>query len=114
MRRVLLLIAAVLFGLSHPLFAQDTAEPDHSISERLPLFSANRYATIRDQAEQLFCGDAELNAVAARSNDAVQLRLGRLGDRSLAVEENVAWIRERNSSCGILAKTRSGSRTSMP
>jgi uncharacterized protein YecT (DUF1311 family) len=111
MRRVLLLIAAVLFGLSHPLFAQDTAEPDHSISERLP---ANHCATIRDQAEQLFCGDAELNAVAARSNDAVQLRLGRLGDRSLAVEENVAWIRERNSSCGILAKTRSGSRTSMP
>jgi uncharacterized protein YecT (DUF1311 family) len=104
MRRVLLLVAATQLGLALPLLAQDSSGPDRSIIERLPLFSTNHCATIRDQAEQLFCGDAELNAIATRLSDAVEERLGRLPDRSFAVEENVAWLRERNSSCGIFGK----------
>ena len=59
MRRGLLRVAAVQFGLSHPLFAEDSAEPDHSIGEKLPRFSANHRAMIRDQAERLWPISAE-------------------------------------------------------
>jgi uncharacterized protein YecT (DUF1311 family) len=103
-RAALLFVAAVQFLLAHPLRAQDSSVQDHSIGEKLPLFATNHCAIIRDQAEQLFCGDAELNVAASRLNDAVQARLSRLPDRSLAVEENVAWIRARNSSCGIFGR----------
>ena len=58
----------------------------------------------RDLTEQLFCGDPELNAVAAKLNAAIQDRLNRLANRRLAIEENAEWIRERNSSCGIFGR----------
>src|SRR5216684_542707 len=50
-----------------------------------------------------FVGDPELNDAAARLNSAIQDRLDRLPNRSLAIEENAEWIADRNSSCGIFA-----------
>ena len=70
----------------------------------LPLFAKNRCAEVKDPAEQLFCGDPELNAPVARLDSAVESRLSRIADRRLAVEENVEWIRNRNSSCGIFGR----------
>ncbi len=74
------------------------------IAELLPLFAKNRCAEVRDPAEQLFCGDPELNSVGVRLNGAAENRLSRIADRRLAAEENVEWIRNRNSSCGIFVR----------
>ena len=74
------------------------------MADILPLFAKNGCAELRDTAEQLFCGDPELNALVARLGKAVEARLSRLPDRRLAVEENVEWIRNRNASCGILGR----------
>src|SRR5436190_2256650 len=71
------------------------------VAALLPLFAKNRCAEIKDAAEQLFCGDPELDAAGTRLNSAVESRLSRIADRRLAVEENVEWIRNRNSSCGL-------------
>ena len=70
----------------------------------LPLFAKNRCAEVKDAAEQLFCGDPDLNRAGARLGSAVDARLSRIADRRLAVEENVEWIRNRNSSCGIFGR----------
>jgi uncharacterized protein YecT (DUF1311 family) len=74
------------------------------MADMLPLFAKNGCAEVRDTAEQLFCGDPELNVLVARLGKAVEARLSRLPDRRLAVEENVEWIRNRNASCGILGR----------
>jgi uncharacterized protein YecT (DUF1311 family) len=95
MRFVVLAIAAVQLGLMVPASAQNP------LAETLPLYAKNRCAEIKDPAEQLFCADPELNSAGARLQTAVDSRLSRLADRRLAVEENVEWIRNRNSSCGI-------------
>lgn len=101
LRTALLALVVSLIGSAPPLFAQDSSDSDRSIGEKLPLFSRNRCADLRDPAEQLFCGDSELNDAAMRQKDAIQARLSRLPDRSLAIEENAQWVRARNSSCGI-------------
>ena len=80
------------------------ADPDHSISQTLPLFESNHCRAIRDPAEQLFCGDPELNAAATKLNGAIQQRLSRLTNRSIAIEENAEWIRNRSLSCGIFGR----------
>jgi uncharacterized protein YecT (DUF1311 family) len=74
------------------------------LSEMLPLFEKNRCGEIRNPADQLFCGDPDLNNLIARYNAAVQTRLNRLADRQLAIEENVEWTAHRNSSCGIFRR----------
>jgi uncharacterized protein YecT (DUF1311 family) len=108
MRFILLAIAALQLGWMHPACAQ--TKPDAApggprpVAESLPLFAKNRCAEVRDAAEQLFCSDPELNGVGARLNSAVESRLTRIADRRLAVEENVEWIRNRNSSCGIFGR----------
>jgi uncharacterized protein YecT (DUF1311 family) len=92
------------FGLIIPAHAENTGDPDRSITDVLPLFVKNRCEDIRNPADQMFCGDPELNAVGAKLNAATAERLNRLPNRNLAVVENAEWIRERNSSCGILGR----------
>jgi uncharacterized protein YecT (DUF1311 family) len=101
MRAIVLAVFAIQIGLGHPARAETTADSSLSISDALPLFGKNHCEQIRDPADQLFCGDPELNGTAARMNSAIQQRLDRLPNRRLAVEENAEWIRDRNSSCGI-------------
>ena len=101
MRAIVLAVIAVQIGLAHPAHAEGSADADRSISESLPLFERNRCGVFREPAEQLFCGDPELNAASARLSSAIQDRLDRLANRRLAIEENAEWIRNRNSSCGI-------------
>jgi uncharacterized protein YecT (DUF1311 family) len=104
MRAIVRAIVAIQVGLVLPAVAETQADPDRSISDVLPLFNTNHCETIRDPAEQLFCGDPELNAVAAKLNGATQERLNRIADRRLAIEENVLWIRDRNLSCGVFGQ----------
>jgi uncharacterized protein YecT (DUF1311 family) len=104
MRAFVLAIVAIHVGLAHPACAQTPADADRSISEALPLFDKNHCEQIKDPAEQLFCGDPELDAAAGRLSSAIQERLDRLPNRRLAIEENVEWIKDRNSSCGIFGK----------
>jgi uncharacterized protein YecT (DUF1311 family) len=104
MRAIMLAVVAIQVLLGHPACAEETPASDQSISETLPLFDKNHCAPARDPAEQLFCGDPELNDAATRLNSAIEGRLSRLSDRRLAIEENAEWIRDRNSSCGIFGK----------
>jgi uncharacterized protein YecT (DUF1311 family) len=101
MRGLVLVVLAIQMGLALPARAEDPPGSGRSIGEALPLFDKNHCGAFRSQAEQLFCGDPELSAVAARLNVAIQDRLNRLANRRLAIEENAEWIKDRNSSCGI-------------
>jgi uncharacterized protein YecT (DUF1311 family) len=102
MRASVLAIVAIL-GMAHPACAQSAGDSSRSISEMLPLFERNHCAAFRDSAEQLFCGDPELNAASAKLNGAVQERLDRLPNRHHAIVENAEWVKDRNSSCGLFA-----------
>ena len=104
MRAIVLAVVAIQIGLMHPVGAENPADSDRSITDLLPLFVKNRCEGIKDPAEQMFCGDPELNAAAPRLNSAIAERLSRLPNRSLAIEENAEWIRDRNSSCGIFGR----------
>ena len=104
MRAIVLAIVVTLIGLAPAAPAETPADSDRSISDILPLFGENRCEEIRDSADQLFCGDPELNGAAVRLNGAIQERLDRIPNRRLAIEENAEWIRDRNSSCGIFAR----------
>jgi uncharacterized protein YecT (DUF1311 family) len=104
MRAFMLAIVAIQVGLAHPVRAEETAASDRPITEVLPLFDKNHCGAVRDPAEQLFCGDPSLNAASPRLNSAIQNRLDRLADRRHAIEENAAWIKNRNSSCGIFGR----------
>jgi len=106
MRLFLLAIAAAQVALHGSVFADTAAEADLSLRDALPLFEKNRCIEVKDPAGQLFCGDPALSAAGARLGAAVQARLGRVADRALAVEENVAWIRARDLSCGIFDRQR--------
>jgi uncharacterized protein YecT (DUF1311 family) len=101
MRAIVLAIVAIQAGLALPACAEEQPASARSISEMLPLFGRNHCEQIRDPADQLFCGDPELNAAAERLNGAIQDRMNRLANRPLAIAENAEWIRDRNSSCGI-------------
>jgi uncharacterized protein YecT (DUF1311 family) len=104
MRAIVLAIVAIQIGLASPALAESPADSEHSISDVLPLFAKNHCEETRDPADQLFCGDPELNGAGVRLNGAIQKRLDRLPNRRLAIEENAEWIRDRNSSCGIFGK----------
>jgi uncharacterized protein YecT (DUF1311 family) len=101
MRTIVLAVVAILIGAGHPAHAEDSPASDRPIGEALPLFQSNHCGAFRDPAEQIFCGDPELNATSARLNGAIQDRLNRLANRRLAIAENAEWIRDRNSSCGL-------------
>ncbi|WP_024517758.1 lysozyme inhibitor LprI family protein [Bradyrhizobium sp. Tv2a-2] len=100
MRSFWLAIVALLSGLVSAL-GQDSPDQDRSIGEMLPLFAQNHCEQRREAANQLFCGDSELNAIGTKLASAVEARLNRLPDRLVAVEENAEWARDRNLSCGI-------------
>ena len=102
MRTIVLAIMAIQLWLGHPAYAEDSPDTDRLTIETLPLFEQNHCAAIRNPADLLFCGDPELNAVAEKLNGAIRGRLDRLSDRRLAIAENAEWVRDRNSSCGIL------------
>jgi uncharacterized protein YecT (DUF1311 family) len=104
MRGIVLAVVALQVGLAHPAHADDTAVTDRPLREMLPLFDSNHCGALKEVAEQLFCGDPELNGVFAKLTPAIQQRLNRLPNRSLAIEENAEWIKDRNSSCGIYGK----------
>lgn len=103
MRAIVLAIIVIQIGSGHLARADNSPASDRSISGTLPLFEKNHCGAFAYPAEQLFCGDPELNDAAARLNSAIQDRLNRLPNRSLAIEENAEWIADRNSSCGIFA-----------
>jgi uncharacterized protein YecT (DUF1311 family) len=104
MRAILLAIVAIQVGWAHAAYAQNAGDPGRSTSEMLPLFDKNHCADVKDPADQLFCGDPQLNAAAAKLSSAIQSRLDRIADRRHAIEENAEWIRNRNSSCGIFGR----------
>lgn len=101
MRGIALAVVTIQIGLAHPAYAESSDNADRSISEALPLFKRNHCEVFREPAEQMFCGDPQLSGAATKLNAAIQDRLDRLANRHLAIEENAAWIRNRNSSCGI-------------
>jgi uncharacterized protein YecT (DUF1311 family) len=105
MRFIVPTLVAIQLGWIHPACAQ-IVQPAEAppIAARLPLFAKNRCAEVKDATEQLFCGDGDLNRAGARLGSAVDARLNRIADRRLAIEENVEWIRNRNSSCGIFVR----------
>jgi uncharacterized protein YecT (DUF1311 family) len=98
MRHIVLAVVAIQIGLAHPAAAETPA------SAALPLFESNHCGAIREPAEQLFCGDPELNAASGRLSKAVEDRLSRLANRRRAIAENAEWIRNRDSSCGTFGK----------
>jgi uncharacterized protein YecT (DUF1311 family) len=104
MRFVVMAVIAAQAGLLNPACAQNTPEADRSLAETLPLFDKNRCAELKDQAERFFCGDPELFAAGARLTAALQERMKRVVDRRIAIEENVAWSRSRNLSCGLFER----------
>ena len=114
MRAIVLAIVAIQIGLAQPARADNAADSDRSISDILPLFGKNHCEDIKNPADQLFCGDPELNSVAPRLNSAIQERLNRIPNRRLAIEENAEWIRDRNSSCGIFGRQNVASRDIKP
>jgi uncharacterized protein YecT (DUF1311 family) len=97
MRSIVLAFLLLALGWASPASAQ-TASP---MAGMLPLFAKNNCASLRETADQLFCGDPDLNAAAPRLSAAVEARLSRIVDRRSAIEENVEWIDSRNASCGV-------------
>ena len=105
MRILGLTILVFGIGLVPPARADDSpATPERPITDILPLFAKNHCEGIKAPAEQLFCGDGDLNASGVKLNHAIAERLNRLPNRRLAIEENAEWVRDRNSSCGILGR----------
>jgi uncharacterized protein YecT (DUF1311 family) len=104
MRAFALVILAIQVCLAQPARADDVSDSNRSIVDILPLFIKNHCEEIKVPADQLFCGDPELNAAGAKLSSAIGQRLNRLANRNLAIEENAEWVRDRNSSCGILGR----------
>jgi uncharacterized protein YecT (DUF1311 family) len=104
MRAIALAVVAVQLGLALPALAEDSPPSDRLIGATLPLFESNGCVKISDPADQLFCGDPELNGAADKLSGAIQGRLDRLSNRRRAIVENAEWIRDRNSSCGIFGQ----------
>ena len=104
MRALGLAILAIGSGLAQPAHADDPAVSARQITDILPLFVKNRCQETKAPADQLFCGDPDLDAAGIKLNRAIAERLSRLPNRRLAIEENAEWIRDRNSSCGILGR----------
>ncbi|MGZ3362708.1 MAG: lysozyme inhibitor LprI family protein, partial [Xanthobacteraceae bacterium] len=101
MRGMVLAVVAAQIGLACPASAEGPPNSGRPISDALPLYGTNHCAVLKGQAERLFCGDPELNAISPKLNAAIQDRLNRLANRRLAIEENAEWIKDRDSSCGI-------------
>ena len=114
MRAIVLAVVAILLGLAHPARAENPADSDRSIGDILPLFGKNHCEEVKVPADRLFCGDPELNGIAARLSGAIQERLNRIPNRRIAIAENAEWIRDRNSSCGIFGRQNVSNRDIKP
>src|ERR1700744_473800 len=90
MRVFALAVVALQIGLAPP-----------GLADNPPGFVKTHCEEVRVPADQLFCGDPELNAIGPKLSSAIAQRLSRLPNHSLAIEDNAEWIRDRNSSCGI-------------
>ncbi len=101
MRAIVLALVATQIALGASAHAQTAADPGRTMSQMLPLFAKNHCDELKNPADQMFCGDPELNSAVAKLNSAMQSRLDRTPNRRIAIEENAKWIRDRNSSCGI-------------
>lgn len=99
--RLLAAFLALQIGWILPANAQTAAETRRPFADMLPLFAKNKCGELRDIAEQFFCGDPDLNALAPKLSSAVEGRLSRILDRRAAIAENVEWIKARDSSCGL-------------
>jgi uncharacterized protein YecT (DUF1311 family) len=104
MRAFALAILATQVALALPARADNASDSSLSITDLLPLFVRNHCEEIKVPADQLFCGDPALNAAGDKLGSAIAERLSRIANRRLAIEENAEWIRDRNSSCGILGR----------
>ena len=104
MRAFALAILATQVALALPARADNASDSSLSITDLLPLFVRNHCEEIKIPADQLFCGDPALNAAGDKLGSAIAERLSRIANRRLAIEENAEWIRDRNSSCGILGR----------
>ena len=102
MRSILFALLLLSFGWATPAFAQGApAGAKRTTAEMLSLFARNNCASVKDMAEQLFCGDPDLNALTPKLSAAAETRLSRILDRRAAIAENVEWIKARDSSCGL-------------
>jgi uncharacterized protein YecT (DUF1311 family) len=104
MRAFALVILVIQVALAPPARADDASDSSRPITGILSLFIQNHCEEIKAPADQLFCGDPKLNAAGTKLSSAIAERLNRLPNRRLAIEENAEWIRDRNSSCGILGR----------
>jgi len=104
MRVFALAILAIQFGLALPARSDNASDSSLSIADILPLFARNHCEEIKVPVDQLFCGDPALNAAGDKLGSAIAERLNRIPNRRLAIEENAEWVRDRNSSCGILGR----------
>ena len=104
MRALALAMVAVGIGLAQPTHADNAADSNPSMTDILPWFVKNHCEETKVPADQLFCGDPELSAAGVKLNKAIADRLNRIPNRRLAIEENAEWVRDRNSSCGILGR----------
>lgn len=98
MRLIIFAFLLLQLGWTVPARAQSAPSP---MAGMLPLYAKNNCASLKETADQLFCGDPDLNALSPRLSAAVEARLSRIVDRRQAVEENVEWLGSRNASCGV-------------
>src|SRR4051812_29667463 len=103
MRAIIVACIAIQIGLALPASGQPSPDATGQSGEMLPLFEKNHCGALKNRADQLFCGDPELNALSARLNRAIQDRIDRVPNIKEAIDENAEWIRNRNSSCSIFA-----------
>lgn len=101
MRSIVAALLLLQFGWTGPALAQAATTTMRPMAEMLPLFAKNKCAELRDTAEQLFCGDPDLNALTPKLSAALESRFSRVLDRRAATAENVEWIKARDSSCGL-------------
>jgi uncharacterized protein YecT (DUF1311 family) len=101
MRSIVTALLLLQFGWTGPALAQPATTAIRPMAEMLPLFAKNKCAELRDTAEQLFCGDPDLNAVGPKLSAALESRFSRVLDRRAATAENVEWAKARDSSCGL-------------
>lgn len=104
MRAFALAMVAIGVGLAWPVHADDAANSNRSITDILPLFAKNHCEETKVPADQIFCGDPQLSTAGVKLSSAIAERLNRIANRRLAIEENAEWVRDRNSSCGILGR----------
>ena len=66
MRSLVFALVAFALACAQPAAAQGVATPRGPMADILPLFAKNGCAELRDTAEQLFCGDPDLNPLVVR------------------------------------------------